>query len=236
MKEIRVIIVALLFSIVGFSSCVLGQSGPCYHFTDTLLFKGNLLSVRVKGCFGECTTVECLVADETQKEKAIRTIGDAFFNRSVYWNEDTVLLLSSPLSARQFAVMKSYLEDSLSSRFTKGEIVESLIWGVHYEDTTDYRVAEPAPIPIEEISIANLYFEGNGFRKSEFFDFSLPPESNDTIMVQGGSLFVKSYPYESWGVIAELNDCDFFPYEVGERLFHDAKCSSIRIFIPLSMR
>lgn len=231
--RIKILIVFLFIN--GFTTIVYGQDGPCYRFTDTLLYDGYVLSVRINGCFGECTTAYCLIKDEGQKLTSLSTIAAAF-RRDTNFHDESLLLLVSKLNASQFVVMKNYLEDSLSSRFSKEEIVESIIWGIHIEDTADYRNYEPLQIPIEKKSIGDLYFKGKDYGWNSFPDQLPFTEDNDTICVNGDNYLTKLTPFKSWGVIAELYDCVFFAYEVGERLLYDAKYQKIRVFIPLSLK
>ena len=231
----RIKLLFVLLFVNGFATMVYGQDGPCYRFTDTLLFDGYVLSVRIKGCIGECTTAYCLVNNDEQRITALSAIAAAF-SRDTSYRDDSLLLLMSDLNASRFAIMKDYLEDSLSSRFSKKEIVESLIWGVHIEDTTDYRNYEPLPIPMEKKSIGNLYFAGKDHGRNSFSALLPTAEYKDTVSDRGGDFRIELIPFKSWGVIAELNDCDFFGYEVGERLLHDAQYHKIRVFIPLSLK
>lgn len=231
----RIKLLLVFLFVNGFVSMVYGQDKPCYRFTDTLLFDGYVLSVRINGCIGECTTAYCLVNNDEQRITALSAIAAAF-SRDTSYRDDSLLLLVSNLNASQFAVMKDYLEDSLPSRFSKEEIVESIIWGIHIEDTTDYRNYEPSPIPMEKKSIGNLYFKGKEHGWNSFSALLPSAEYNDTVRVRGDDFRIELMPFKSWGVIAELNDCDFFGYEVGERLLHDAQYHTIRVFIPLSLK
>lgn len=59
-------------------------------------------------------------------------------------------------------------------------------------------------------------------------------EREESFVIDKTTLCLKTSHYKSWGIIAELSDCDFFGYEVGERLLYDANYGTIRVFIPLS--
>ncbi len=229
MKKINII---LLF-FISFLNVVNGQAGPCYRFADTVLFEGNLLSISVEGCCCECTTVYCLVKNEKQKDKTVFAIAAAF-NGIKDGYGDSLLVVISQLNACQFALMKKYIEDTLSSHFTQQDIIESIVKGISLNDTTDYRNFDLLPVPLNEKSIGHLYFKGNDYGTNYLYDNFPVIEREESFVIDKTTLCLKTSHYKSWGIIAELYDCDFFGYEVGERLLYDANYGTIRVFIPLS--
>ena len=136
MNKLRILI--LLFVHVTFAVSLNGQNGPCFRFVDTLYMKANVLHVWHATCL--CPSLSCVVRNDTEKEIAL-----SLFSGESHFPEDAMPpLLIHTLAGRQFVLMRNYLEDSFSNRFTWKQIRHSLEDGIHV-DTTERMDNFPLP-------------------------------------------------------------------------------------------
>lgn len=182
------------------------------------------------------------------------------FSGESHFPEDAMPpLLIHTLADRQFVLMRNYLEDSFSNRFTWKQIRHSLEDGIHVDTTErmdnfrreviekrenpDQRFYDSVRYVMvewldrilefseEELSIGELRFEGNG---------KLDPRPSDdapidTVFCNDDTYCLKESPFESWGILVEVqNDCNFFFNDTAEmELFQHYKFKKITLFIPL---
>lgn len=253
MKMNKFRILLLLLVQVTFLASLNGQNGPCFRFVDTLYLKANVFYVWHATCL--CPSLCCVVRDETEKEVAL----SLFSGESHFPEEAMPPLLTHTISDRQFVLMRNYLEDSLSNRFTWKQIRHSLEDGIHVDtmermdnyrremmmkrenpdqqfyDSVHYVMVEWLDRILEmsedELSIGNLLFEGKG---------KLNPQPDDdapidTVECNGERYCLKMSPFESWGILAEVqNECNFFNDDTAERdLLQYRKFKKILLFLPL---
>ena len=246
-------ILLLLLVQVTFLASLKGQNGPCFRFVDTLYLKANVLHVWHATCV--CPSLSCVVRDEAEKEIAL----SLFSGENHFPEEAMPPLLTHTISDRQFVLMRNYLEDSLSNRFTWKQIRYSLEDGIHvdtmermdnyhrevmmkrenpdqqfYDSIHDVmiewldRILEMSE---DELSIGNLFFE-------EKEKLNPQPDDDapvDTIVCNGERYCLKMSPFESWGILAEVqNECNFFYNDTAEMdLLQHRKFKKILLFIPL---
>ncbi|MBO6079915.1 MAG: hypothetical protein J6P54_03005 [Bacteroidales bacterium] len=251
MNKLRILLI--LFLQATFAVSLNGQNGPCFRFVDTLYLKANVLHVWHATCV--CPSLSCVVRDDSEKEIAL----SLFSGESHFPEEAMPPLLIHTLADRQFVLMRNYLEDSLSNRFTWKQIRHSLEDGIHIDTTEKMdhfreevimkrehpdqqfydsvhdvmiewldRILEFSE---EELSFGDLRFEGNG---------KLNPRPSDdapidTIVCNGDTYCLKESPFESWGILVEVqNECNFFYYDTAEMdLLQHHKFKKITIFVPL---
>ena len=256
MKMNKLRILLLLFAQVAFAVSLNGQNGPCFRFVDTLYLKANVLHVWHATCV--CPSLSCVVRDDSEKEIAL----SLFSGESHFPEEAMPPLLIHTLADRQFVLMRNYLEDSLSNRFTWKQIRHSLEDGIHIDTTEKMdnfreevimkrenpdqqfydsvhdvmiewldRILEFSE---EELSFGDLRFEGNG---------KLNPRPSDdapidTIVCNGDTYCLKESPFESWGILVEVqNECNFFYYDTAEMdLLQHHKFKKITLFVPLKKK
>ena len=253
MKMNKFRILLLLFVQVTFLASLKGQNGPCFRFTDTLYLRANVFYVWHATCL--CPSLCCVVRDETEKEVAL----SLFSGESHFPEEAMPPLLTHTISDRQFVLMRNYLEDSLSNRFTWKQIRHSLEDGIHVDtmermdnyrremmmkrenpdqqfyDSVHYVMVEWLDRILEmsedELSIGNLLFEGKGKLNPQPDDDA----PTDTIECNGELYCLKMSPFESWGILAEVqNECNFFNDDTAERdLLQYRKFKKILLFLPL---
>lgn len=253
MKMNKFRILFLLFVQVTFLASLNGQNGPCFRFVDTLYLKANVLHIWYATCV--CPSLCCVVRNETEKEVAL----SLFSGESHFPEEAMPPLLTYTIADRQFVLMRNYLEDSLSNRFAWKQIRHSLEDGIHvdtmermdnyrrevmmkrenpdqqfYDSIHDVmiewldRILEMSE---DELSIGNLLFEEKG---------KLNPQPDDaapidTVECNGERYCLKMSPFESWGILAEVqNECNFFYNDTAEMdLLQHRKFKKILLFIPL---
>ena len=254
MNKLRILI--LLFVHVTFAVSLNGQNGLCFRFVDTLYLKANVLHIWHATCL--CPSLSCVVRDDSEKEIAL----SLFSGESHYSDEDMPPLLTHAISDRRFVLMRNYLEDSLSNRFTWRQIRLSLEDGIHVDtaermdnfreevimkrenpDQQFYDSIRNVMIEWldrildfseEELSIGDLRFEGNG---------KLNPRPSDdapidTVFCNDDNYCLKESPFESWGILVEVqNECNFFYNDTGEMdLLQHRKFKKIKLFIPLKKK
>ena len=251
MNKLRILI--LLFVHVTFAVSLNGQNGPCFRFVDTLYMKANVLHVWHATCL--CPSLCCVVRNDTEKEIAL-----SLFSGESHFPEDSMPpLLIHTLADRQFVLMRNYLEDSFSNRFTWKQIRHSLEDGIHVDTTErmdnfrkeviekrenpDQRFYDSVRYVMvewldrilefseEELSIGDLRFEGNG---------KLNPRPSDdapidTVVCNGETYCLRESSFESWGLLVEVqNECNFFNDDTVEMdLLRYRKFKKILLFIPL---
>jgi len=242
----------LLLIQLTFLASLNGQNGPCFRFVDTLFLKANVLHIWHATCV--CPSLCCMVHDDTEKEIAL----SLFSGESHYSEESMPPLLTHTISDRQFVLMRNYLEDNLSNRFTWEQIRHSLEDGVHVDtmvkidnyrreammkrdspdklfyDSIRYVLDRISQISEDELSIEDLLFVGNGKLNPQ-------PDENapiDTIECNGEWYCLKMSPFESWGILAEVrSECNFFYDDTAEMdLLRYQKFKKIAIFIPLKKK
>lgn len=125
MNKFRILL--LLVVQMTFLASLSGQNGPCFRFTDTLYMRANVLHIWHATCV--CPSLSCVVRDETEKEVAL----SLFSGENHFPEEAMPPLLIHTIADRQFALMRNYLEDSLSNRFTWKQIRYSLEDGIHVD-------------------------------------------------------------------------------------------------------
>ena len=125
MNKFRILL--LLLVQVTILASLKGQNGPCIRFTDTLYMRANVLHVWHATCM--CPSLSCVVRDETEKEIAL----SLFSGENHFPEEAMPPLLTHAILDRQFVLMRNYLEDSLSNRFTWKQIRHSLEDGIHVD-------------------------------------------------------------------------------------------------------
>ena len=254
MNKLRILLI--LFLQATFAVSLNGQNGPCFRFVDTLYLKANVLHVWHATCV--CPSLSCVVRDDSEKEIAL----SLFSGESHFPEEAMPPLLNHTLADRQFVLMRNYLEDSLSNRFTWKQIRHSLEDGIHIDTTEKMdnfreevimkrenpdqqfydsvhdvmiewldRILEFSE---EELSFGDLRFEGNG---------KLNPRPSDdapidTIVCNGDTYCLKESPFESWGILVEVqNECNFFNYDTAEMdLLQHHKFKKITLFVPLKKK
>lgn len=254
MNKLRILLI--LFLQATFAVSLNGQNGPCFRFVDTLYLKANVLHVWHATCV--CPSLSCVVRDDSEKEIAL----SLFSGESHFPEEAMPPLLNHTLADRQFVLMRNYLEDSLSNRFTWKQIRHSLEDGIHIDTTEKMdnfreevimkrenpdqqfydsvhdvmiewldRILEFSE---EELSFGDLRFEGNG---------KLNPRPSDdapidTIVCNGDTYCLKESPFESWGILVEVqNECNFFYYDTAEMdLLQHHKFKKITLFVPLKKK
>ena len=253
MKSNKLRVLLLLFVQVTFAVSLNGQNGPCFRFVDTLYLKANVLHVWHATCM--CPSLSCVVRDDTEKEIAL----SLFSGESHFPEEAMPPLLIHTLADRHFVLMRNYLEDSLSNRFTWKQIRHSLEDGIHVdtaEKMDNFREEvimkrENPDQPFydsirgvmiewldrilefseEELSIGNLLFEEKGKLNPRPADGA----PIDTVFCNDDTYCLKESPFESWGILVEVqNDCNFFFNDTAEmELFQHYKFKKITLFIPL---
>ena len=251
MNKLRILLLFLVQA--TFAVSLNGQNGPCFRFVDTLYLKANVLHVWHATCV--CPSLSCVVRDDTEKEIAL----SLFSGESHFPEEAMPPLLIYTLADRQFVLMRNYLEDSLANRFTWKQIRHSLEDGIHVDtaermDNFRKEVIEKRENPDQQfydsirgvmiewldrildfseddLSIGDLLFEGNG---------KLNPRPSDdapidTIVCNGDKYCLKESPFESWGILVEVqNECNFFYNDTAEMdLLQHRKFKKITIFVPL---
>lgn len=253
MKMNKFRILFLLFVQVTFLASLNGQNGPCFRFVDTLYLKANVLHIWHATCV--CPSLCCVVRNETEKEVAL-----SLFSGESHFPEDAMPpLLTHTISDRQFVLMRNYLEDSLSNRFAWKQIRHSLEDGIHVDtmermdnyrrevmmkrDNPDQQFYDSihdvmiewldriSQMSKDELSIGNLLFEGKG-KLNPIPDDDAPI---DTIECNGKVYCLKMSPYDSWGILVEIqNECNFFYDDTAEMdLLRYRKFKKILLFLPL---
>ena len=246
----------LVFVHLAFFTLLEGQTGPCFRFTDTLYMKANVLHIWHATCV--CPSLCCVVRNETEKEIAL----SLFSGESLYSEESMPPLLTHQISNRRFGLMRNYSEDSLSNRFTWKEIRHSLEDELHidtmvridnfYQEAANERANSDRGgefydsirhiviewtdrimlnVSEEDVCIGNLHFQGNGNLNPHPYDDA----PTDTIECNGELYCLKMSPFESWGILAEVqNECNFFNDDTAERdLLQYRKFKKILLFLPL---
>lgn len=253
MRMNKLHVLLLLFIQVTFVVSSNGQNGLCFRFTDTLFLKGNILYVWHATCI--CPSLCCVVRDDSEKEVAL----SLFSGESQFPEEAMPPLLTHQITDRQFVLMRNYSGDSLSNRFTWEQTRHSLEHGIHIDtmermdnyrrkammkhdnpdnlfyDSIQYVMIEwydrISQISKEDLSIGNFFFEGSGKLNTA------PPDDTpiDTVVCNGETFCLKEAPFESWGILMEVqNECNFFFNDTAERDFLQYhKFKKITIFIPL---
>lgn len=254
MNKLRILLI--LFLQATFAVSLNGQNGPCFRFVDTLYLKANVLHVWHATCV--CPSLSCVVRDDSEKEIAL----SLFSGESHFPEEAMPPLLNHTLADRQFVLMRNYLEDSLSNRFTWKQIRHSLEDGIHIDTTEkmdhfreevimkrenpDHQFYDSIhdvmiewldrilEFSEEELSIGNLLFEEKG---------KLNPRPSDdapidTIVCNGDTYCLKESPFESWGILVEVqNECNFFNYDTAEmNLLQHHKFKKITLFVPMKKK
>lgn len=255
MKMNKFLILFSLLIQLTFLISLKGQNGLCFQFTDTLCLKANVVCIWHSSCV--CPSLFCVVSNDNEKEIAL----SLFSGESHFPEESMPPLLTDRISKRLFVLMRNYLEDSLSSRFTWEQIRLSLEDEIHvdtidrmnnYREELMKRRANPntdqklhdiiqnimiewheriSRMTDEELNIGNLHFEGNG-------KYNPQPFKNapiDTVVCNGETYCIKESPFESWGILMEVqNECNFFWFDTAEMDFlQHYKFKKLTIFIPL---
>ena len=250
MNKFRILFL-LLVQVTSLAS-LSGQNGLCFRFVDTLYLKANVLHIWHATC--SCPSLSCVVRDDSEKEIAL----SLFSGESHYSDEDMPPLLTHAISDRRFVLMRNYLEDSLSNRFTWEQIRHSLEDGIHVDttermdnfrkeviekrenpdqqfyDSIRYVMVEWLDRILEfsedELSIGDLRFEGNGKHNPRPSDDA----PIDTVVCNGDTYCLRESSFESWGLLVEVqSECNFFNDDTAEMdLLRYRKFKKILLFIP----
>ena len=152
-------------------------------------------------------------------------------------DQDTDLLfLLTYLKGRQFAIMKYYLDDpSLLLKYSQAQIDESLEWSIPVDSFDSYNDWE---ITDDDLSIGDLMYMG---KREDYALALIQPSSEilvDTVYVDNSFYCYKEIPFESWGVVLELQrGCDFAFYdETTEMELFRRNYKKLNFFIPLGKR
>lgn len=238
---LRLFLLIQLAIFCGSFSVLKGQSSLCYRFIDTSYVKARIVHIWDPNCCCEgCLTVYCVVRNEEEKERAF-----AIFNfiskpadeYETLMDQDTDLLfLVSFLRARQFAIMKHYLDNSsLLKKYSQAQIDESLEWAVpvdSFDTYNDWKITD------DDLSIGDLMYMG---KRGDYALALIQPSSEilvDTVYVDNSFYCYKEIPFESWGVVLELQrGCDFAFYdETTEMELFRRNYKKLKLFIPLEER
>lgn len=238
---LRLFLLIQLAIFCGSFSVLKGQSSLCYRFIDTTYVKARIMEIWDPHCCCEgCLTVYCVVRNEEEKERAL-----AIFNYiskpadefETLIDQDTDLLfLLTYLKGRQFAIMKYYLDDpSLLLKYSQAQIDESLEWSIPVDSFDSYNDWE---ITDDDLSIGDLMYMG---KREDYALALIQPSSEilvDTVYVDNSFYCYKEIPFESWGVVLELQrGCDFAFYdETTEMELFRRNYKKLNFFIPLGKR
>lgn len=212
-----------------------GQNNPCYRFIDTSYVKARIIHIWDPNCCCECTAMTCIIENSDEKKQAISIFDDISSpvekNVKYMCQDTTLLLLVTYLSDRQFALMKYYLDDSLSKQYSREQIYESLVFGVPADSIGTYlewKVTE------DEKSIGNLMYMGDGMTNTLSLILPSSKIPIDTICDNNHGYCYQEFPFESWGIIVEVQrECNFFFYETAEMALFDRNYQQLKLFIPL---
>lgn len=228
-KRIHILIIFLLLQFVLF-----GQETECYRFVDTLFVKGHIIEIREDCKCDHYYSMSFVVSNSRQKKTAVKT----FFSKYPLSNTNEVPLIISNLDVRQFALMKLYVEDSLSRKYTTQQLTESLLFNVPVDSIETMYVWDTTNVEEEMRSIGELIFSHSLDSYSEFI-MTEPSHriSEKKLTIRDKQYIIRKIPFKSWCLLIELKKkCHFQNDHTAEKYLFDRGYEKLRILIPLSKK
>lgn len=240
MKKIKFLIQSLFilaFSI-GSSQNIRAQDSINFKFIDTCFVKGYYVGVYIP--------IEWRISAIIKNKKDADEVVKLYSSHVSY--EELPLFVAEQLDVHEYMVLKSFIQDSLLSRFSSKTICKAIQEGIHPDSSVFLDIYE---IPDIQRSFGSFYFRGKESR--EMLTSFYPANKSKKIKTKKIIEIDKSYipnrkekillnyytiPFQGWGMIIELNkNCDFFFSSSTEYwMLIIEKYPKIRVFIPLEKR
>jgi len=241
MKKFKFLIQSLFILAYSISSSqnIRAQDSINFKFIDTCFVKGYYVGVyRPK--------TDWNISAIIKNKKDADEVAKLYLSHVSY--EELPLFVAEQLGVREYIVLKSFIQDSLLSRFSSKTICQAIQERIHPDSSVFLDVSE---IPDIQRCFGSFYFRGK--QSWEMLDSFYPANKSKKIKIKKIIEVDKSYipnrkeeillnyytvPFQGWGMIIELNkNCDFFFSSSTEYwMLIIKKYPKIRVFIPLEKR